>query len=213
MKKTIIGTLTVTSALVLSACSTGYTVDSAPADDTDSSAIMQDATEAPDEKAADGAPPADAPAATAFDSDAHYGDTVTFDDGLKLTVDHEEDTQMDEYWSTDGCSTGDTVQIFRFTIENGSDAPYSPYEYAEVSGTYTDSEGYTSPADSVFGDYGNETLDALMSMPAVRPGQKATALIGFCAADSVDVVELYVDLSAYDYESTTYREPVTYTKG
>lgn len=137
------------------------------------------------------------------ENDATFGDTVTWDDGLSLTVTHKDSVSLSEVGAADTCETGDAVEVFTIKIENGTESIFSPMEVYGFEAIVTRGEEDVN-APEVFDSagYGHDyELTSLMDMPDLRPSRSSTITSGYCTVDDGLVDDLILIGDFDDYES------------
>ena len=114
-----------------------------------------------------------------------FGETVTYDDGLSVTVSEPTQINPGEYAYPE---VAEATQ-FTITIVNGSDAPFDPsFAYANVQSSNVE-------AEEVFSD----TLGGPPST-TVLPGRETTYKAAFATADPSDIV--FQLAPTWDHEDT-----------
>ena len=176
------------AALALSACAP-IAHTSAPAEDE---APSTSSTPLPEDEVA--APAQDAPKDVGFTDESYaFGETITYEDGLSITIGVPETATLSEWGSADSCDVGDPIEYFEVTLVNETDATYSPVMAAGISAITTDSENgeYASP---VFDELPNgESSDDMTFVNDLRPGMKASYTQAFCGTDLLVVADLSED--------------------
>ena len=186
MKNRLALTVLAASALALTACAP-IAHTSAPAEpkETSSSAPAEDEVAAPAQTE---------PKEVGFTDESYaFGDTVTYEDGLSITIGAPETATLSEWGSADSCDVGDPIEYFEVTLVNETDATYSPVMAAGISAITTDSENgeYASP---VFDELPNgESSDDMTFVDDLRPGMKASYTQAFCGTDLLVVADLSED--------------------
>ena len=186
MKNRLALTVLAASALALTACAP-IAHTSAPAEpkETSSSAPAEDEVAAPAQTE---------PKEVGFTDESYaFGDTVTYEDGLSITIGAPETATLSEWGSADSCDVGDPIEYFEVTLVNETDATYSPVMAAGISAITTDSENgeYASP---VFDELPNgESSDDMTFVNDLRPGMKASYTQAFCGTDLLVVADLSED--------------------
>lgn len=188
MKNRLALTVLAASALALSACAP-IAHTSAPAE---AEAPSTSSTPLPEDEVA--APAQDAPKEIGFTDESYaFGDTVTYEDGLSITIGTPETATLSEWGSADSCDVGDPIEYFEVTLVNETDATYSPVMAAGISAITTDSENgeYASP---VFDELPNgESSDDMTFVNDLRPGMKASYTQAFCGTDLLVIADLSED--------------------
>lgn len=176
------------AALALTACAP-IAHTSAPAEAEDPSTSS---TPLPEGEVA--APAQDAPKEVGFTDESYaFGETITYEDGLSITIGVPETATLSEWGSADSCDVGDPIEYFEVTLVNETDATYSPVMAAGISAITTDSENgeYASP---VFDELPNgESSDDMTFVNDLRPGMKASYTQAFCGTDLIVVADLSED--------------------
>lgn len=180
--------LTALTALALTACGP-IAHTSAPAE---AEAPSTSSTPLPEGEVA--APAQDAPKEVGFTDESYaFGETITYEDGLSITIGVPETATLSEWGSADSCDVGDPIEYFEVTLVNETDATYSPVMAAGISAITTDSENgeYASP---VFDELPNgESSDDMTFVNDLRPGMKASYTQAFCGTDLIVVADLSED--------------------
>lgn len=188
MKNRIALTVLTASALALTACGP-IAHTSAPAE---GEAPSTSSTPLPEGEVA--APAQDAPKEVGFTDESYaFGETITYEDGLSITIGVPETATLSEWGSADSCDVGDPIEYFEVTLVNETDATYSPVMAAGISAITTDSENgeYASP---VFDELPNgESSDDMTFVNDLRPGMKASYTQAFCGTDLIVVADLSED--------------------
>lgn len=174
------------AALALTACAPiAHTSAPAEPEETSSSAPAEDEVAAPAQ---------DEPKDVGFTDESYaFGETVTYADGLSITLSSPETATLSEWGSADSCDVGDPIEYFEVTIVNDTDETYSPVLAAGISAITTDSENgeYASP---VFDELPNgESSDDMTFVDDLRPGMKASYTQAFCGTDLLVVADLSED--------------------
>ena len=176
------------AALALTACAP-IAHTSAPAE---AEAPSTSSTPLPEDEVA--APAQEEPKEVGFTDESYaFGDTVTYEDGLSITIGAPETATLSEWGSADSCDVGDPIEYFEVTLVNETDATYSPVMAAGISAITTDSENgeYASP---VFDELPNgESSDDMTFVNDLRPGMKASYTQAFCGTDLIVVADLSED--------------------
>ena len=178
--------LTALTALALSACAPiAHTSTPAEPEETSSSAPAEDEVAAPAQTE---------PKDVGFTDESYaFGETVTYADGLAITLSSPETATLSEWGSADSCDVGDPIEYFEVTLVNDTDETYSPVMAAGISAITTDSENgeYASP---VFDELPNgESSDDMTFVNDLRPGMKASYTQAFCGTDLLVVADLSED--------------------
>lgn len=188
MKNRIALTVLTASALALTACGP-IAHTSAPAE---AEAPSTSSTPLPEGEVA--APAQDAPKEVGFTDESYaFGETITYEDGLSITIGVPETATLSEWGSADSCDVGDPIEYFEVTLVNETGATYSPVMAAGISAITTDSENgeYASP---VFDELPNgESSDDMTFVNDLRPGMKASYTQAFCGTDLIVVADLSED--------------------
>ena len=188
MKNRLALTVLAASALALTACAP-IAHTSAPAE---AEAPSTSSTPLPEDEVA--APAQDAPKEVGFTDESYaFGETITYEDGLSITIGAPETATLSEWGSADSCDVGDPIEYFEVTLVNDTDATYSPVLAAGISAITTDSENgeYASP---VFDELPNgESSDDMTFVNDLRPGMKASYTQAFCGTDLLVVADLSED--------------------
>lgn len=188
MKNRLALTVLAASALALTACAP-IAHTSAPAE---AEAPSTSSTPLPEDEVA--APAQDAPKEVGFTDESYaFGETITYEDGLSITIGVPETATLSEWGSADSCDVGDPIEYFEVTLVNETDATYSPVMAAGISAITTDSENgeYASP---VFDELPNgESSDDMTFVNDLRPGMKASYTQAFCGTDLIVVADLSED--------------------
>lgn len=188
MKNRIALTVLTASALALTACGP-IAHTSAPAE---AEAPSTSSTPLPEDEVA--APAQDAPKEIGFTDESYaFGETITYEDGLSITIGTPETATLSEWGSADSCDVGDPIEYFEVTLVNETDATYSPVMAAGISAITTDSENgeYASP---VFDELPNgESADDMTFVNDLRPGMKASYTQAFCGTDLIVIADLSED--------------------
>lgn len=188
MKNRLALTVLAASALALTACAP-IAHTSAPAE---AEAPSTSSTPLPEDEVA--APAQDAPKEVGFTDESYaFGETITYEDGLSITIGVPETATLSEWGSADSCDVGDPIEYFEVTLVNETDATYSPVMAAGISAITTDSENgeYASP---VFDELPNgESSDDMTFVNDLRPGMKASYTQAFCGTDLLVVADLSED--------------------
>ena len=188
MKNRLALTVLAASALALTACAP-IAHTSAPAE---AEAPSTSSTPLPEDEVA--APAQDAPKEVGFTDESYaFGETITYEDGLSITIGVPETATLSEWGSADSCDVGDPIEYFEVTLVNETDATYSPVMAAGISAITTDSENgeYASP---VFDELPNgESSDDMTFVDDLRPGMKASYTQAFCGTDLLVVADLSED--------------------
>ena len=188
MKNRLALTVLAASALALTACAP-IAHTSAPAE---AEAPSTSSTPLPEDEVA--APAQEEPKEVGFTDESYaFGDTVTYEDGLSITIGVPETATLSEWGSADSCDVGDPIEYFEVTLVNETDATYSPVMAAGISAITTDSENgeYASP---VFDELPNgESSDDMTFVNDLRPGMKASYTQAFCGTDLIVVADLSED--------------------
>lgn len=174
------------AALALTACAPiAHTSAPAEPEETSSSAPAEDEVAAPAQEE---------PEDVGFTDESYaFGETVTYEDGLSITIGTPETATLSEWGSADSCDVGDPIEYFEVTIVNDTDETYSPVLAAGISAITTDSENgeYASP---VFDELPNgESSDDMTFVDDLRPGMKASYTQAFCGTDLLVVADLSED--------------------
>ena len=176
------------AALALTACAP-IAHTSAPAE---AEAPLTSSTPLPEDEVA--APAQEEPKDVGFTDESYaFGDTVTYEYGLSITIGAPETATLSEWGSADSCDVGDPIEYFEVTLVNETDATYSPVMAAGISAITTDSENgeYASP---VFDELPNgESSDDMTFVNDLRPGMKASYTQAFCGTDLLVVADLSED--------------------
>ena len=184
MKNRLALTVLAASALALTACGP-IAHTSAPAE---AEAPSTSSTPLPEDEVA--APAQDAPKEVGFTDESYaFGETVTYADGLAITLSSPETATLSEWGSADSCDVGDPIEYFEVTLVNDTDETYSPV----LAAITTDSENgeYASP---VFDELPNgESSDDMTFVDDLRPGMKASYTQAFCGTDLLVVADLSED--------------------
>lgn len=188
MKNRLALTVLAASALALTACAP-IAHTSAPAE---AEAPLTSSTPLPEDEVA--APAQEEPKEVGFTDESYaFGDTVTYEDGLSITIGVPETATLSEWGSADSCDVGDPIEYFEVTLVNDTDETYSPVLAAGISAITTDSENgeYASP---VFDELPNgESSDDMTFVNDLRPGMKASYTQAFCGTDLLVVADLSED--------------------
>ncbi|MCQ9385387.1 hypothetical protein [Brevibacterium moorei] len=189
MKKSALSVLPLAAtgllALVLSGCGTG----------TSPTKTGDDLTPAPTVSRGD-------------DHKAKFGDTVEFDDGLKLTVKTNGTEKLHKKGKADDCHTGDPVRLYKLTYVNDTDDDYDAAEDTTYSLTYENSDGLDDTATEVTDTHDEDhKINGLQDIDPMEPGEKKSKTIGFCVPNRDSSVTLTVDTDRSEY---TPRTPVEY---
>ena len=188
MKNRLALTVLAASALALTACAP-IAHTSAPAE---AEAPSTSSTPLPEDEVA--APAQEEPKDVGFTDESYaFGETVTYADGLAITIGVPETATLSEWGSADSCDVGDPIEYFEVTLVNETDATYSPVMAAGISAITTDSENgeYASP---VFDELPNgESSDDMTFVNDLRPGMKASYTQAFCGTDLIVVADLSED--------------------
>ena len=188
MKNRLALTVLAASALALTACAP-IAHTSAPAE---AEAPSTSSTPLPEDEVA--APAQDAPKEVGFTDESYaFGETITYEDGLSITIGVPETATLSEWGSADSCDVGDPIEYFEVTLVNETGATYSPVMAAGISAITTDSENgeYASP---VFDELPNgESSDDMTFVNDLRPGMKASYTQAFCGTDLLVVADLSED--------------------
>lgn len=143
------------------------------------------------------------------------GDTASYDDGLEITAEIVDTTQVSEVASTT-CYVGDDVTVVELTVTNGTMVPINPWEdfSEDLRAQYTDDQNYVVAADDVFdsADYnGGWELSGGQNFATIRPGQTGSDVYGFCTEGmEPETLWLTVDPSLWA-EAGDGREPIEWT--
>ena len=188
MKNRLALTVLAASALALTACGP-IAHTSAPAE---AEAPSTSSTPLPEDEVA--APAQEEPKEVGFTDESYaFGDTVTYEDGLSITIGVPETATLSEWGSADSCDVGDPIEYFEVTLVNETDATFSPAMTAGVTAITTDSENgeYASP---VFDELPNgESSDDMTFVNDLRPGMKASYTQAFCGTDLLVIADLSED--------------------
>lgn len=173
-------------ALTLTAC--GVMPHSA-----DTSAEAETTTPAETETIA--APAQDTPAEIGFNDELYlFGETVTYEDGLAITVGEPVESTLSEMGSAAPCQAGDPITLFEVTLVNGTDATYSPVMAAGLSAV-SKSTDYPEYAEPVFDTLEDGTdIDDLTFMSDLRPGMRGQYTQGYCGTDLMVIADLSEDM-------------------
>jgi hypothetical protein len=172
-------------SLLTAACgSTQEAITSAPQE----TSVMAPSEQAPTTEA----PPVETPAETTPESHAYaFGETVSFDDGMHVTIDQPKAFKPSEYAAgTEGYTH---FVKFRVTIDNRSGKTFDPTMAmtSVMSGDTQGSEVYDSDRN-----LGGGPTTKLLN------GRKVTYTVGFGVEDPKDIVVQF-DLS-FDHETAMY---------
>jgi len=188
MKNRLALTVLAASALALTACAP-IAHTSAPAE---AEAPSTSSTPLPEDEVA--APAQEEPKEVGFTDESYaFGETITYEDGLSITIGTPETATLSEWGSADSCDVGDPIEYFEVTLVNETDETYSPVLAAGISAITTDSENgeYASP---VFDELPNgESSDDMTFVDDLRPGMKASYTQAFCGTDLLVVADLSED--------------------
>lgn len=147
------------------------------------------------------------------ETDAKFGETMAWEDGLSVTVSHEDTVTLSEVGSAGTCVTGDTVEVFTIKVQNDTDEMFSPANIYGFEAVVTRG-GEDVTADEVFDTAGyghNYELTSFMDMPDLRPGRASSITSGYCTVDEGLLDDLILVGDFDDYESESYRDLVYFS--
>lgn len=188
MKNRIALTVLTASALALTACGP-IAHTSAPAE---AEAPSTSSTPLPEDEVA--APAQEEPKEIGFTDESYaFGETITYEDGLSITLSAPQTATLSEWGAGGNCQAGDPIEYFEVTLVNETDATYSPVMAAGISAITTDSEN-GEYADPVFDELPNgESSDDMTLLEDLRPGMKASYTQAFCGTDLLVIADLSED--------------------
>lgn len=186
MKRTQITTILISSALALTACAStaGAGDDSAPrGDNTPTSEWMEEESEY-SEYSEDGG-------YGAVMEPVRLGQTITYDDGLSITVGKPQAFTPDPEWATGGEGFAEQVKM-TVTVVNNTGMPF------DADMTYITVQSANVEGEEIYDD-------SLTSSPqtSLLDGREATYEIGYGVGDSSDLV-VEVEPGSFEHESAIF---------
>ena len=188
MKNRLALTVLAASALALTACGP-IAHTSAPAE---AEAPSTSSTPLPEDEVA--APAQDAPKEVGFTDESYaFGETITYEDGLSITLSAPQTGTLSEWGAGGTCQAGDPIEYFDVTLVNDTGETYSPVMAAGISAITTDSENgeYADPVFDELPDGGES--DDMSLLEDLRPGMKASYTQAFCGTDLLVIADLSED--------------------